>query len=109
MRLDMCFTVVCQTHQTRLDGFVATANAEVTVDFTIQVGERSKLWKLSLWLMVYIWQVSLQDRPRCECCTALWAAVHTNVVELIPVNLDALQAESVTTGDSDWISHCVRT
>lgn len=86
----MRFTVVSQAHEARLDSLVATANAEIAEGFTVHVGERSELRKLLAWLVVHVWQVTSQDGPRGEGGTTLWAVVHTHVVKLIPVDLDAL-------------------
>ena len=42
--------------------------------------------------------------PRGEGGPALGAAVHPDVVTLVPVDLDALQAIGVSTGDGDRFS-----
>lgn len=104
MRLDVRFAVVGQTHEARLDRLAATADAEITVGFAVHVGERHELWKLAPWLMVHIRQIASQHRPRCEGRATLRATIHTHVIKLVPVDLDALQAKSVTTGDGDRIS-----
>lgn len=104
MRLDMRFTVVSQAHEARLDGLVATANTKIAEGFAMHVGERSEFWELAPWLVVYIRQITSQHRTWRESCAALWTVVHTHVVILVPVDLDALLAVGVTTGDGDWVS-----
>lgn len=101
VRLDVCFTVVRQADEARFDSPVATPDAEITVGFPVHVGERCQFWKVLTRLVVHVGYVAFQDRSWCERCMALWAPVHTHVVELIPVDLDTLQAESVTTGNGD--------
>ena len=104
MRLDVGFAVVGQAHETRLHGLVATADAEVAEGFPVHVGKRSELWKLAPGLVVHVGKVASQHRPRCESRAALWAVVYTHVVKLVPVDLDALQAEGVTARDGDRVS-----
>lgn len=99
----MCFAVVSQAHETRFNSFAATSDAEITVGFTVHVGKRRELWKLAR-LLLNIWQVTSQDRPWREGRSALWAAVHTHVVKLIPVDFDTLQAVDVTAGNGDRVS-----
>lgn len=107
--LDVRFAVVGQAHEARLDGLVAPADAEVAEGFPVHVGERGELRKLAAWLVVHVGQIASQHGPRGEGCAALWAAVYAHVVELVPVDLNALQAIGVTTGDGDRVSHCVHT
>lgn len=109
MWLDVRFAVVGQAHEARLNGLVATANAEIAEGFPVHVGERSELRELAPWFVVHVWQIASQHGPWCEGCAALWAAVHTHVVKLVPVDFDALQAVGVTAGDGDWVSQCVHT
>lgn len=109
MWLDVRFAVVGQAHEARLNGLVATADAEVAEGFPVHVGERCELRELAPWLVVYVGQITSQHGPWCEGCAALWAAVHTHVVKLVPVDLDALQAVCVTTGDGDRVSRLVHT
>lgn len=108
VRLDVGLAVVGEAHQARLDGLAAPANTEVAEGLAVHVGERSELRKMATGLVVYIGQVAPQHGPWSEASTALRAVVHTNVVELVPVDLDALQAVGVTTRDGDWVSYSVR-
>lgn len=109
MWLDVCLTIVGQTHEARLDRLAATAHAEITEGLLVHVGERGELRALPPGLLVYVRQVASQNRPWCEGRTALGAAVHTHVVKLVPVDLDAFQAVNVTTGDGDRVSQGVHT
>lgn len=104
MRLDVSLAVVGQAHEARLDGPVASPHAEVAEGFSLHVGERSELWEMAPRLLVDVGQVAPQDRPRGEGGAALGAVVHTHVIELVPVDLDALQAVGVTTCYGDWVS-----
>lgn len=108
VRLDVCLAVVGEAHQARLDRLAAPADTEVAEGLAVHVGERSELRKMAPGLVVDVGQVAPQHGPRREAGTALRAVVHTHVVELVPVDLDALQAVGVTTGDGDGVSHCVR-
>lgn len=107
----MSFTVVSQAHEARLDGPVATADTKVAVGFTVHVRKGSQLSELlpGFVLVLDIWDVTSQDRSWRERCAALRAVVHTHVVELIPVDLDTLQAVCVTTGYGDWVSESIST
>lgn len=109
MWLDVRLAVVGQAHEARLNGLVATADAEIAEGFPVQVGERSELRALAPWLLVYVRQITSQHGPWCEGCAALWAAVDTHTVKLVPIDLDALQAVGVTAGDGDWVPQCVHT
>lgn len=105
MRLDMSLAVVGQAHEAGLDGPVASPHAEVAEGFSLHVGERSELGELApRRLLVDVGQVAPQYRPRGEGGAALGAVVHTHVIELVPVDLDALQAVGVTTCYGDWVS-----
>lgn len=108
VRLDVCLAVVGEAHQARLDRLAAPADTEVAEGLAVHVGERSELRKMAPGLVVDVGQVAPQHGPRCEAGAALRAVVHTHVVELVPVDLDALQAVGVTTGDGDGVSYCVR-
>lgn len=105
----MRFAVVSQTHEARLDGPVAPTHAEIAEGFPVHVWERRELWKLAPWLVVHVGQIAPQHGPWCEGCTALWATVDAHVVKLVPVDLDALQAVGVPTGDGDWVSQGICT
>lgn len=109
MRLDVRLAVVGQAHEARFDSLAATADAEIAKGFAIQVRKRCELRMLVPWLVVYVGQVASQHGPWRESCAALWAAVHTHVVKLVPVDLDALQAIGVTAWNGDRVSQCVHT
>lgn len=107
--LDVRFAVVGQAHEARLHGLVATTNAEVAEGFPLHVWERGELRELAPRLVAYIGQIASQHGPWCEGGVALRAAVHTRVVKLVPVDLDALQTVGVTTGDGDRVSQRIHT
>lgn len=109
MRLDMRFTVVGQAHEAWLHSLVATANAEITEGFTVHMRKWRELWELAPWLVVDVEQITSQHRPWSEGCMALWTAVHTHMFKLVPVDRDAFQAVSITAGNGDRVSYCVRT
>lgn len=109
MRLDVRLAVVRQAHEARLDGLVPTADAEVTEGFPVQVGERGELGQLTPALLVHVGQVPSQHGAGCAGGPALGAAVHTQVVKLVPVDLDAFQAVDVATGNGDRVSERVGT
>lgn len=109
VRLDVRLAVVRQAHEAGLDGLAATANAEVTKGLAVHVGEGSELREMPPWLLIYIGQVSPQDGSRRESGTTLRAVIHTHMVKLVPVDLDALEAISVTAGDGDRIDYWVYT
>lgn len=85
------------------------ADAEIAKGFAVHVGERSELRGLAPLLVFNVGQIASQLGPWCEGCAALWTAVHTHVVKLVPVDVDALQAVGVTTGDGDRVSQCIHT
>ncbi len=51
--------------------------------------------------------VTSEYGPRSEGRLALRTAVHTKVVRMVPVDLNALQAEGVSTRDGDGVSLAV--
>lgn len=109
MRLDVCFAVVGQAHEARLDGLLATTDTKVAEGFSVHVWKRRELWKLPPGLVVHIWKVASEHRPRGEGGAALRAGVDAHVVELVPIDLDAVQAVGVTTGDGDGVPHYIHT
>lgn len=108
VRLDVGLAVIGEAHQAGLDGLATPANTEVAEGLAVHVGEGSELGKMAPGLVVHIGQVAPQHGTRSEASTALRAVVHPHVVELVPVDLDALQAVGVTTGDGDGVSYSVR-
>lgn len=105
MRLDVGFAVVGQAHQARLDRFTAPAHAEITVGLAVHVGDRREPGQLA----VHVGQVASQHGPRREGGVALRAAVHPQVVQLVPVDLDAFQAEGIATRNGDRIPQSIST
>lgn len=111
VRLDVRLAVVSQTHEARLDGPVAAADAKVAVGFAVHVREGGELRELlaGLLLVLNVWHVASQDWPWRERRAALRAAVHAHVVVLVPVDLDTLQAVSVPTGNGDRVPESIST
>lgn len=105
--LDVCLAVVGQAHEAGLDGLLAVAHAEIAEGLPVQVGERGELGKLPARFHVYVGQVALEGGSWREGCAALGAVVYPYVVKLVPVDLDAIQAVGVTTGDGDGVSEHV--
>ena len=106
VRLDVRLAVVRQAHQARLHRRVPPACAEVTERVLLQVGERRELRERSRVMGVrgaYTGDVPAQDRARGEAGAALGAVVDADVVVLVPVDLNALQAEGVPTRDGDRV------
>lgn len=90
MRLDVGFAVVGQAHEARLDRFTAAAHAEIAVGLAVHVGKRREFGKLPPRLVVHVGQIAPQHGSRREGGVALWTTVHPHVVELVPVDFDAL-------------------
>ena len=91
MRLDVRLAVVSQAHEARLDGLVASADAEVAQRLPLEVGKGRELGEMSP-LLGDVGDVASEHGPWGEGGPALGAAVHPDVVALVPVDLDALQA-----------------
>lgn len=108
VRLDVCLAVVGQAHQAGLDSLTAAAHTEVTQRIPLEVREGLQLGQLPAHLG-HVGHVAPKDGARGEGGPALGAVVHPQVVILVPVDLDALQAVGVSTGDGNRVSQHIGT
>lgn len=100
----MRLAVVGQTHQTRLHRFAPPTGTEITQRVPLEVRKWGELtWGRPRLRVTYVGYVTSEYGPRSEGRLALRATIHAEVVRMVPVDLNALQTEGVSTRDGDGV------
>lgn len=106
--LKVVLTVRCQTNQTTLHSFLFDTCTEITGYITwhavvVNVRVAQKFQFLQLVHHICQYGISVQNRPRAKCLSALRTAEDPQMIIFFPIIINAFHAVAVPTWNGHWI------